>query len=113
VATEAPSHPAMAVVDKMYACFAKGDNLGSHHHIQHLLPIAFMSFNGIVGMDAYAGIDGRISLGILDAPLCRCSGGSDADHPLHACFLSTLDDGFHLAPQPIIIQMDMGIDQIQ
>lgn len=25
MATEAPSHPAMAVVDKMYACFAKGD----------------------------------------------------------------------------------------
>lgn len=25
MATQAPSHPAMAVVDKMYACFAKGD----------------------------------------------------------------------------------------
>ena len=25
MATEAPTHPAMAVVDKMYACFGKGD----------------------------------------------------------------------------------------
>ena len=25
MAAQAPAHPAMAVVDKMYACFAKGD----------------------------------------------------------------------------------------